>query len=101
MPNKPKHINRSYIPEVKPFERDQSNDKFYNSWPWRKLRKRFLLNNPLCVHCNENDIITPATVVDHIVPINKGGAPLDELNLQPLCEHHHNSKSAKEKQNIK
>lgn len=97
MPNKPKQIKRSYIPEVKAFERSNSNTEFYNSWKWRKLRKTFLINNPLCVVCQSMDIVTPATVADHIVPINKGGAKLDVNNLQPMCEHHHNSKSAKEK----
>lgn len=100
MPSKPNKINRSYIPEVKPFERANSNNKFYNSWPWRKLRKRFLIANPLCVVCDSIGIVTSATVVDHIRPINQGGEPLDEANLQPMCEHHHNSKSGKEKNNI-
>lgn len=29
-------------------------------------------------------------VVDHILPLSEGGAKLDEDNLQPLCNRHHN-----------
>lgn len=97
MAKKPNSVKRSWVPERKAFERDNSNNDFYNSWPWRKLRKRFLESNPLCVYCNKAGIVSVATVVDHIIPINKGGERLNEQNLQPLCEHHHNSKSAKEK----
>ena len=41
--------------------------------------------------------LTPAQMVDHIVPINKGGAPLDLNNLQSLCNACHAAKSAKDK----
>ena len=36
-------------------------------------------------------------MVDHIVPINKGGAPLDMDNLQSLCSHCHAAKTARDK----
>lgn len=97
MAKKPQQITRPWVPERKPFERDNSNDAFYNSWPWRKLRKSFLDKNPLCLHCELVGAVTKATVADHVIPINKGGERLSESNLQALCEHHHNSKSAKEK----
>jgi len=96
MPNKPKKINRSWIVERKPFERENSNREFYNSWSWRKLRKSFLEKNPLCKHCEEEGIISKATVADHKVRINAGGEALNEDNLQALCEMHHNKKSALE-----
>ncbi|MFT5760915.1 MAG: 5-methylcytosine-specific restriction protein A [Polaribacter sp.] len=94
MAKKPQTIKRSWVQERKPFERENSNTEFYNSWPWRKLRKRFLAANPLCVDCEAKDMITKSTVADHIVRINAGGEPLNEKNLQALCEHHHNKKSA-------
>lgn len=96
MPSKPQKIARSWVKETKPFERENSNQEFYNSWPWRKLRKRYLESNPLCVHCEAADVITKAKVVDHIVRINAGGEPLNEDNLQSLCESCHNKKSATE-----
>jgi 5-methylcytosine-specific restriction protein A len=96
MANKPKQVKRSWVVERKPFERDNSNADFYNSWSWRKLRKNFIQRFPLCKHCEEKDEVTVATVVDHIVPINSGGEPLKESNLQSLCESCHNKKSATE-----
>lgn len=96
MAKKPDKVVRSWVPQRAAFEREKDNTPFYNSWPWRKLRKVFRINHPLCVHCEANDIVTPGKVVDHIVPINKGGAPLDVNNLQSLCEKCHNKKSSNE-----
>jgi 5-methylcytosine-specific restriction endonuclease McrA len=96
MANAPKKIQRSWLHEKKAFDREVKNDSFYNSWPWRKVRKAFKIKNPLCVYCLKNDIVTPMKVVDHIVPIKAGGDPLKESNLQSLCEKCHNKKSANE-----
>jgi 5-methylcytosine-specific restriction protein A len=71
--------------------------KFYHSPAWRKLRAQILQESPLCVHCQKNNQLIPATVVDHIKPIRLGGEPLDPANLTPLCKRHHQSKSGKER----
>src|SRR5699024_6125985 len=42
---------------------------------WRKARRKYLMHNPLCVHCMEEGRQTPATVVDHIQP-HKGDMKL-------------------------
>ena len=97
MAKSPNKIQRSYVPVRLAFERENDNSEFYNSWPWRKAAKRFKLKNPLCVHCDALGIATQVKVVDHIVPINKGGERLDEANFQSLCESCHNKKSALEK----
>jgi 5-methylcytosine-specific restriction protein A len=76
--------------------RKTDNQKFYNSQRWRKLRKRFLKENPLCVECEKVELIRGADMVDHIKTIGEGGARFDLNNLQPLCHHHHNIKSGKE-----
>jgi len=57
------------------------------TWRWQKARATFLRNNPLCVKCREAGRITPATVVDHIVP-HKGDSALfwDTSNWQALCD---------------
>lgn len=64
---------------------------------WRKARLAFLQANPLCKHCMENNKLTEATRVDHIVP-HRGDKKLfwDRKNWQPLCESCHNRKTAKE-----
>ncbi|WP_295941636.1 HNH endonuclease signature motif containing protein [uncultured Alistipes sp.] len=51
---------------------------------------------PLCEECQRRGITTLAQVVDHIVPINRGGAKLDMANLQSLCHPCHNRKSGLE-----
>ena len=55
--------------------------------------------NPVCEECLRRGLVTEATVVDHIVPINEGGAPLDMSNLQSLCAKCHNIKSGREAHN--
>ena len=70
---------------------------FYHTTQWRHARKQYLARFPICVACRSMGIATPGTVVDHIVPIRKGGALTDPDNLQSLCASCHNSKSAREK----
>lgn len=76
--------------------RAHPNQEFYASTAWRKARLAVLRVRPFCVECLKKGRYTPATVVDHIVPINKGGARLDPANLQPLCSSCHNKKSGSE-----
>ena len=77
--------------------RGSSTERGYN-YKWRKARLLFLKLNPLCVHCrDEEDRVTPATVVDHITP-HKGDKQLfwDTKNWQPLCKRHHDKKTVLE-----
>jgi len=62
----------------------------YDSKGWKTLRAECLQATPWCVLCAERGIITPATVVDHIVP-HKGDEALfyDFDNLQSLCKGCH------------
>jgi len=96
MPSKPNQIKRNWVPERKAFDREADNSAFYNSRAWRKLRKSVLQKNPLCIECERKGITTVATVGDHIVPINQGGEPMQESNIQPLCKKCHDSKSGRE-----
>jgi len=61
---------------------------------WRKARASFLQRNPLCAECMRNGRITPATVVDHVIP-HRGDEKLfwDESNWQALCASCHNHKT--------
>lgn len=61
---------------------------------WRRARKRFLQRHPLCANCLSRGVLTPATVVDHIVP-HRGDRALfwDENNWQPLCKNCHDQKT--------
>ncbi len=100
MPTINKTKRRPWEPKPKPHQKQggrTQDTNFYNSRQWRKLRASFLADNPLCKECENENKVTTATIADHIIPIRQGGEPLDTANLQPLCEHHHAVKSAKER----
>lgn len=67
--------------------RKTSNERGYN-YRWQQERKRYLIDNPFCVHCLP--LYVAATVVDHIVP-HKGDDVLfwDMTNWQALCKPCH------------
>ena len=77
--------------------RKVDNSAVYNSRRWRTLRLQVLHHEPLCRCCAAQDLVVPATVVDHIAPITQGGAVWDVLNLQPLCSTCHAQKSGRER----
>lgn len=66
------------------------NKAIYNSRRWKYLRRRRLFLDPLC-SCGEI-----ATDVDHIVPIDDGGAPYELENTQSLCATCHGRKTRRE-----
>jgi 5-methylcytosine-specific restriction protein A len=53
-------------------------------------------DNPACVTCWEQGKLTPGRVLDHITPIERGGAKYDTGNLQWMCDLCHNKKRATE-----
>lgn len=53
-----------------------------------------LAAEPLCRMCAAEGRVTAATLVDHIVPIEDGGAVLADANLQSLCIPCHGIKTA-------
>lgn len=61
---------------------------------WRTAREQYLRKNPLCVECLREGKLTPATVVDHVVP-HRGDPKLfwDKTNWQALCSGCHNRKT--------
>lgn len=64
----------------------------------RKLqtrRQRWFSLHPLCIKCDEQGRVRPATELDHTVPLFKGGAD-DETNLQGLCATCHAEKTAED-----
>lgn len=77
--------------------RGNANQRGYG-YKWQKARAEYLKLNPLCQHClTEDKRVTPALVVDHIIP-HKGDMKLfwDTNNWQPLCKLHHDRKTASE-----
>lgn len=62
---------------------------------WYRIRRMHLAREPLCRHCGERGRLTPATEVDHILPLRSGGTHADE-NLQSLCKRCHSRKTRSE-----
>lgn len=77
------------------YDSDESKyQQFYKSSAWRKLSRRFLESNPVCVQCYQDGVIRKADVVDHVIEIKDDWSRrLDESNLQCLCLQHHNRKT--------
>lgn len=75
------------------YARESAAERGYDK-KWEKARKVFLRKYPLCVVCMKEGKLTPATVVDHIIP-HRGDKRLfwDEGNWQPLCKTHHDKKT--------
>ena len=51
-------------------------------------RRRLLRTDGLCEMCGALNRTAIATVVDHIVPLAKGGSD-DDSNTRNLCDEHH------------
>lgn len=69
------------------WERGHAYQRGYNR-RWQKAREIFLSHHPLCAQCQKEGRITPARVVDHIIP-HRGNDQLfwDESNWQSLCDY--------------
>lgn len=73
---------------MNPKPEPRQHNRFYYTSAWRKARKEYIQEHPVCVICGK-----PAEIVDHIVPLKDGGAELDERNLQSTCWSCHSRKS--------
>lgn len=79
------------MPGVGADRRESSSARGYNS-RWQKARATYLQASPLCVICQRQGRVTPATVVDHITPHKNDQALFwDKANWQPLCKRCHDS----------
>jgi 5-methylcytosine-specific restriction enzyme A len=87
--------NRYYDEHI----RDQKAREFYHSKEWQRVRQAALMrDNYLCQDCLKEKRITPADVVDHIVPVKVDWSKRLSLdNLQSLCHRCHNRKTAEDK----
>lgn len=87
---------RTELLEQRDRERGSAASRGYDQ-AWRRVRAAVLGRQPLCVSCEQNDLVVPATEVDHIVSIDRAPARrLDQTNLQPLCKPCHSAKTARE-----
>ncbi len=73
-----------------------SERKFYSSMEWRRKREAHRKAEPFCRMHKAEGIYVMGQMVDHIKPMREGGEPLDDANLQTLCNTHHAIKRQQE-----
>lgn len=68
-----------------------------SSRSYRKLRRAFLNEHPLCQACVEEGFTVAAVEIDHIVPVSRAPDRFwDTTNWAGLCRAHHEAKTAAE-----
>lgn len=98
-PGCPALVESGYCEKHRGDRRDRRPSAYHRGYggDWEALAKRRLNANPLCQHCLAAGRITPASEVDHIVPLSQGGARLDFANTQALCHRCHVTKTWKDR----
>jgi 5-methylcytosine-specific restriction endonuclease McrA len=96
MPYLKKPRRPAYLPERKK-RKPTGDSSFYNKTAWRKTSRRYRQQNVLCEVCTSINVLEPATLTDHIIGRQFGGADYAPRNLMAMCASHHNSKSIKER----
>lgn len=100
MPKRPQQHRpkgwKPYQPKQHDDRRGTATSRGYGT-AWRKFRTVWLMDNPLCAYCLKLGKVTPATVVDHIVP-HRGDMALfwQAGNHQSLCKRCHDSTKRRE-----
>ena len=75
--------------------KENNNKEVYNKQRWRKLRKLYFMEHPLCEFCLKLGKVTPAEDIHHKnSPFNYEGnhkfaVAFDYDNLISLCKVHH------------
>ncbi len=76
--------------------RGSSTERGYDQ-TWRRVRAAHLSRHPLCVLCQAEGRLTPATVVDHIISINeRPDLRLDSSNHRAMCKRHHDQRTGRD-----
>lgn len=98
-------IERPWVKKREPSHASRTHSAIYQTREWKADRLAHLTANPICKGkdstCEKDGIVVPATVSDHIIPVERGGAMWEWSNRQPLCASCHNKKSARERYEIK
>ena len=96
-PGCPELTTKTYCKQHEPkkpkYDKSKANP-FYGTARWQKFRNRYRKQHPLCEMCLKSGLTVKAELVDHIIPIKKGGAKLDPNNTQSLCRICHARKTA-------
>ena len=71
----------------KPWQRTGPDRRIRGAAGQRLRARRLARTHGLCEHCEAEDLITLATVVNHKVPLAHGGEDVDG-NTENLCDRH-------------
>jgi 5-methylcytosine-specific restriction protein A len=99
MPNRPPthhpHGTRAEHRRRYDQQRGTSTQRGYDA-RWRRARLAYLREHPLCIACEREGRITPATIVDHIIP-HRGDYELfwRQSNWAAMCKPCHDAKTGK------
>jgi 5-methylcytosine-specific restriction protein A len=74
--------------------RGNSAERGYDE-KWKRFRKFYLAENPMCFDCAKNGIDRFAREVHHIVKLSAGGERLDPKNCMALCRSCHQIRTMK------
>ncbi len=76
--------------------KDKEYNKLIHTTRWLRLRRDILTMHPLCQRCEAEGLVTPATEVHHIRPVEEAVTRADRVqrmydphNLQALCHDCH------------
>lgn len=91
MPSRPKSFRPSSgESRRKPDRAELERKKFYNSTPWKRLRRIILGRDPLCHDCRLEGKLVAALHVHHVEErLKRPDLALDPGNLISLCSAHH------------
>lgn len=89
---------RQYNSDRSKYQKEYTS--FYGSSAWKKMRNKVKRRDDyVCRHCLSRGLITPGTLVDHIIPTKiDWDKRLDINNLQLLCDACHNIKTHEDEQ---
>ncbi len=103
MPTRPTKRERLYRPSPKStgqsYTRVRSAGE-YHTERWKRESKAFRAIHPLCAMCEQQGVIAPAEVTDHIIPFPVCEDFYDSSNWQSLCRKHNAEKGNKDKKLI-
>ena len=84
-------VRGGYCDKHKPMRQDNresASRRGYDS-RWQRFRLRYLSAHPLCEQCENEGVITAASLIHHKRALRDGGAKYAAENLMPLCRECH------------
>ena len=80
-------LSKADCREFEKYDRKPEDRKRYGS-KWRRIRRAYVTEHPVCEMCLLEHRATPVEEVHHIYPLDHGGTN-DFINLMSLCKSCH------------